>query len=75
MSIDNSNSNYNTKDINDKDDDYEVFKMSEVKPLNNPDCHHFFVKDLDEIDGYQAWTCRHCRRGKFFPKGYTIINS
>lgn len=62
--------------INDNNDEYEVFDMGAVKPLNDPDCSHYFVEEPhEEIDGYKAWTCIHCRRGKFFPKGTKIINN
>jgi len=76
MSIDNY---YNSKDnssINDNNDDYEVVKKENLENLIDPECKHYFVKDVDEIDDdTQAWLCKKCHRGTFLPKGVTIINS
>ena len=68
------NSDNTTIDVN--NDNYEVFKMDGVKPLNDPECKHFFVEEnQEEIEGFTAWVCIHCKRGKFFPKGTKVINT
>lgn len=60
----------------DENDEYEVFDMSGVPPLNDPDCNHFFIEEVhEEIDGYTAWTCEKCRRGTYLPKGHKVINT
>lgn len=61
-------------DVNNEDD--VVINLDGVKPLNDPDCKHFFEEEPEEeIDGYTAWTCIHCRRGRFYPKGTKVINT
>lgn len=60
---------------NDDNAEYEVIRLDEVEPINNPDCKHYFIKDDDEIGDNQAWICRDCKRGTFYPKNVTIINS
>lgn len=74
MSIDNGNV-YGDNETKDVDDEYEVIRLDGVEPLNDPDCKHFFIKDSDTIGGMQAWICKRCKRGKFYPIGTTIINS
>jgi len=62
--------------IDDNNDEYEVFDMSAVQPLNDPDCAHFFIEEVqEEIEGYTSWVCDKCHRGKFLPKGHKIINT
>lgn len=68
--------NTDNLNIDDNNENDEVFNMEGVKPLNDPDCVHYFVEEPhEEIDGYTAWTCTNCRRGKYFPKGTKIINN
>jgi hypothetical protein len=68
------NSDNTNIDVN--DDDYELFNMAEVQPLNDPDCKHFFIEEVqEEIDGFTAWSCMHCKRGRYFPKGTKVINT
>lgn len=57
------------------DDQYEVIDMAKQTPLNDPDCKHQFKLDGDEIGDMVGWSCIHCHRGKFYPKGVTIINT
>jgi transposase-like protein len=66
--IDNANNN-------EENEQYEVFKMDNVEPINDPNCKHFFVEDDDSIGDTQSWICKHCKRGVFYPKGVKIINS
>lgn len=61
--------------IDDYDEDDEVIDLSELEPIYDKNCKHYFVKDGDELGGKVGWSCKHCHRGKFFPKGVTIINS
>jgi hypothetical protein len=65
----------NDKSINGNDEEYEVIRLKDVEPINDPNCKHFFIKDSDTIGDHQAWICRRCKRGTFYPKGVTIINS
>jgi len=67
--------NNHNKNINVNNEDYEVFNMNNVEPLNAPDCNHHFVQDDDEIGDTRAWVCKHCLRGVFIQKGAVIINS
>lgn len=63
---------------NDKNENDEVIRLDELTPINDPKCHHYFVKDVDELaedNNMQAWQCRNCKRGTFLPKDKTIINS
>jgi hypothetical protein len=70
MNTDNTISNENNED------NVEVFKMDGVKPLNDPDCNHFFIEEVqEEIAGFTAWTCEHCKRGRYLPKGTKVINN
>jgi hypothetical protein len=73
--VDNYHDNLDNASRDDKNENYEVFNLKDVEPLNDPNCTHHFVKDSDEIGGYQAWICQLCKRGTFYPKGTTIINS
>lgn len=69
MSTDNTN-----RDVN--NEEYEVINLDGVEPLNDPNCKHFFIEDVsEEIDGFTAWTCEHCKRGRYFPKGTKVINT
>ena len=74
MSVDIYGLSDDNKD-NEHNDDDVVIKLDELTPINDPDCKHYFVKDEDEIGEYQAWICRSCSRGAFYPKGVEIINS
>lgn len=76
LSIDNNipisdNDNHNDKNDNDE----RIFELENATPINDPDCQHYFVIDDDKIGDYQGWTCQHCKRGAYFPKGTKIINS
>lgn len=64
--------------IDDKNENYEVIKLDELTPVNDPTCRHNFIKDSDELakdNGMQSWICRRCKRGTFLPKHINIINS
>lgn len=68
--------NFDNTDIDAKDDEYDVINMKNVTPLNDPECSHFFIEELqEEIEGYTSWTCSKCTRGKMLPKGYKVINT
>jgi hypothetical protein len=69
-----TNMNQNASN-NDDNVEYEVIRLDEIEPITKPDCKHFFVKDDDEIGDNQAWICQGCKRGVFYPKGVTIVNS
>ena len=74
--LDNNQNYADNSNINDEDGEYEVIRMDDQEPLNNKNCKHHFEKDSDEISkDRQAWTCVHCHRGTFLPKGVDIINS
>lgn len=49
-----------------------VIRLEDIKPLNDPNCAHHFVKDSDEIGDKVAWVCTRCGRGTFLPKDVTI---
>lgn len=66
----------NTKKIDDDNGQYEVFNMANVPSLNDIECNHFFIEEVSgEIEGYTAWTCHKCHRGKYYPEGYKVINT
>lgn len=75
MDIDNSGNVNNNTSNNGNDDGTIVVDMSKRKPLNDPDCKHYFIKDEDIIGNNQAWICRRCKRGTFLPKHMSITNS
>lgn len=68
--------NSDNTNIDDNNETYDVIDMQNVKPLNDPECNHFFIEEVqEEIEGYTSWTCEKCRRGKMLPKGYKVINT
>ena len=76
LTIDNNlpisdNDNHNADDA----DNERVFELENAKPINDPDCLHYFVKDDDKIGEYQGWICQKCKRGAYFPENTEIINS
>jgi hypothetical protein len=73
--LDNASGTGDNQSINGNDEPDEVIRMDEVEPINDPNCKHFFIKDSDIIGDYQAWICRKCKRGTFYPINTTIINS
>lgn len=75
MLLDNGDMQSDNKSINGNDGEYEVIRLDNATPINDPDCKHFFIKDEDEIGDSVAWICKSCKRGAYFPKGVKIINS
>jgi hypothetical protein len=69
-------SDNNSRDAKNEND--EVIRLNELTPLNDPNCPHHFVKDVDDLadtNDMQAWICRKCKRGTIMPKHINIINS
>jgi hypothetical protein len=75
MSLDNYGMQSDNKSINVNDANYDVISLDNAKQINDPDCVHFFIKDGDTIGNSVAWICKSCKRGTYYPKGISIINS
>lgn len=76
LTIDNNipiSDNDNHNDNNGQDE--RIFDLENAKPINDPNCKHYFVMDDDKIGDYQGWICKHCNRGVYLQKGTKIINS
>lgn len=70
--IDNFSQSGNNKEDNDY---YEIIKLDELEPLNDPNCKHYFVKDDSDVLGNSvAWKCSKCHRGTFLAKNQKIVN-
>lgn len=78
MAFDTSPFTSDNKNIDANNENNEVIRLSELTPINDINCQHFFVKDKDDLaeeNNLQAWQCQKCKRGTFMPKHINIINS
>lgn len=57
-----------SNDNNKQDDEYEVIKMAEKEPLNDPSCNHIPVLEGDEMGDAVSVTCKNCPYGWYIPK-------